>query len=414
MRRPLFWKILFGFWLTIILITQGVYLLLALPASPLEVSTDGTDVEHFAISIAAAAVSQGGIAALNEQTAHWPQDLRDGLVIDKPVRTLSTPGGTSIQVKDPQGVIHDIGYRAIRSGFFQKPKYIFLSVVGGLAFSAILAWYLTNPIWKIRRAFRRLAEGEFSVRLRSELGRRKDEITDLADDFDDMADRLQLLIESRDQLMASISHELRSPLTRLNVAIGIAKQDPSQSEATFARIEKESQRLDALVGELLALCKLETSPQQIDEYFDVVHLIETVCKDAEFEANHRGVVIDFQAGENYEQICRGSARLIRGAIENVLRNAVRFSPDRHTVEVTVTEGAPGRVRIDILDQGPGMPAETLRALFEPFNRGPGQNESSVFGLAISYRAISANGGTIAVRNRSIKGLAVAIELPIAT
>jgi two-component system OmpR family sensor kinase len=414
MRRPLFWKILIGFFLTITLITQGLWLLLALPSSPLEMRNDASDVEHFAIAIAAAAIKQGGMKALDQQTAHWPAELREGLVIDQDVRTLASPGGTSTFVTDPSGKEHQVGFRALAHSYVQRPKYIFLLVLGGLAFSAILAWYLTRPIWQIRIAFRKLSQGDFSVRLGPGLEKRRDEIADMASDFDTMAGQLQKLISSRDLLLATVSHELRSPLARLRLAVGLARQEDSEIEKSFLRIEEEVERLDHLVGELLTLSRIESSVAQSEDQFGLNPLLTAIIEDANYEAKPRGVEILFSESKNgcaANPVCAGKSRLIRSAIENVVRNAIRFSSRGQTVEIAVKLHETNKVEIRVSDEGPGMSSETLEKVFQPFYKAERRHDGFGLGLAIAQRVVTAHGGTLSVRNRSIKGLAVTIELP---
>lgn len=123
-----------------------------------------------------------------------------------------------------------------------------------------LAWYLSRPLRHLREALLSVAQGNLATRVRPLMGRRRDEIVDLGADFDAMADRLQQLVEARQRLLHDISHELRSPLTRMQVAIGLLRQDPARTEAMVERIDAEAQRLDAMVGEVLTLARLEDTP----------------------------------------------------------------------------------------------------------------------------------------------------------
>ena len=232
-----------------------------------------------------------------------------------------------------------------------------------------------------------------------------------------MTARLEQLLAARERLLHDVSHELRSPLTRLQLAIGLARQDPRKMELSLDRIERESVKLEAMVQELLALARAESDVVEGSaEYFDPVAVIESVVADARFEAQaqSRSVVLSLPAiDEDRRPSVRGSGELIRRAIENVVRNALRFSPAGGTVRVTVEVlPSPLRYRCAVLDQGAGVELAVLPHLFEPFVRA---DEGGVgLGLAIAKRAITAHGGAISARNHPEGGFLVEIELPAVT
>jgi two-component system OmpR family sensor kinase len=256
-----------------------------------------------------------------------------------------------------------------------------------------------------------VANGELNVRLQQQIGR-GDEIADLARDFDVMTARLGQLLTARDRLLHDVSHELRSPLTRLQQAIDLARQDPARRDELLDRIQREASKLNAMVHELLALARAESGVHEAN-YFDPVAIAESVTSDAEFEAQTRGRHVRItipSVEEDARPNVRGNAELVRRAIENVVRNAVRFSPSQSTVHIHIELlSAPLRYRIVITDEGKGADAETLKRLFEPFVRG--DSAGIGLGLAIAQRAILAHGGRIEARNRENGGLAVEIELP---
>jgi two-component system OmpR family sensor kinase len=352
MRRPLFWKILVGFSATIIFITQGVWLLFALRAmkSPTLSGTLGR-------------------------------------------RTL----------------IQELATAAVQP---MPPEYAILSILGGVTFSAILAWYLIYPIWRMRAGFSELAEGHFSTRLGKGLAKRNDEIADLARDFDIMAERLEELVKARDRLLATVSHELRSPLARLQLAIGLARQMPDKVEGPLARIELEASRLDEMVDELLTLSRLESGISADDEYVDLAEILRVVSEDARFEASPAGVDVVFEsAPQAWDWVVRGSGKLISHAFENVVRNALRFSPRDGRVEITL-EDAGDFYQVQILDRGPGASGKMLKTLFQPFVHGETADGTGFgLGLAIAQRAIIAHGGSITARNGVENGLIVCARLP---
>jgi two-component system OmpR family sensor kinase len=302
--------------------------------------------------------------------------------------------------------------------FSLPPQLVILGALGGLLFSTLLAWHLSTPIWRLREGFGRLASGELDVRLRGLMGRRRDEIADLARDFDRMAERMQALVESREQLLHDVSHELRSPLARQHTAIGLARQNPQRTASLLDRIEQESSRMDDLVGELLTLSRVEAEGGGFEEYFDLQSLVRVVVNNTRFEAAGDGVDIGLamapEGAPDEMFTVRGDSELVRRALENVLRNATRHSPRGSCVAVGVfVDGAANRCTIRVEDSGPGVPPEFLRQMFEPFVRlRKSKGQGVGLGLAIAKRAIAVHGGSIEAANRPEGGLCVTIVLPL--
>jgi two-component system sensor histidine kinase CpxA len=264
-----------------------------------------------------------------------------------------------------------------------------------------LAKYLSSPIGKIRRATQQLAGGSLNTRVSDQLGRRNDELGKLARDFDEMAERIESLITSQQRLSRDVSHELRSPLARMNVALGIAKQKASPEVATqLERIENEADRLNQMIGRILTLSKLESGAQDYEkEKVDLIDIVASVVDDADFEARPLGKSVHF----NGEGTCRvdGNEPLLRSAVENVLRNAVRYTKEGTEVGVAVRQNN-GNVKVSIRDHGGGVPEGELKNLFRPFYRVGEARERSTggigLGLAIADRAIAAHDGTITAKN----------------
>jgi two-component system OmpR family sensor kinase len=290
-------------------------------------------------------------------------------------------------------------------------------LVGGLVFSATLAWYLTKPIQRLRDGFAQLAQGRLGVRLRDQMGRRRDELADLARDFDIMAERLQQLIASREHLLHVVSHELRSPLARLHLAVGLALQNPQRLSATLDRIELEVKRLDEIVGEFLTLARAEAGPPQLHDYFDLSSLVLAVASDARFEAQSSGARVETNLEPDSQEerpTVKGNAELLRRALENVVRNALHHSSPGQMVQIEVTPDWAARYFvINISDEGPGMNPKALDTMFEPFVRGQGRVGGQGFGLglAIARKVVLAHGGSIQAQNRPGQGLMVTIRLP---
>jgi signal transduction histidine kinase len=289
------------------------------------------------------------------------------------------------------------------------------AVLGSLIFAAILAWYLSKPIRSLRSAFEAVAAGDLGVQPGSVMGHRHDELADLGRDFDVMVERLRVLMGGQKRLLHDVSHELRSPLARLQVAIGLARQQPDKIDASLDRIERESMRMDKLVGELLTLSKLEAGamkPSQDD--ISVDELLADLCEDARFEAEAHEVRFEFIG--NSALTIKGDAELLHSAIENVLRNAIKQTVAGSTVILEVNSDPLRRVlRLSILDRGPGVPDSELQAIFQAFFRGGnaiGRTDGHGLGLAIANRVVAAHHGTISAKNRQGGGLCVEIQLPL--
>lgn len=283
-----------------------------------------------------------------------------------------------------------------------------------LAVSAPLCWALTRhvsgPVRRLREATQALAEGELATRTPPVLARRADELGQLARDFDAMADRLQRLVDWREQLLRNIAHELRSPLGRLRLSLELARRRDATLELQFERIERETGRLDALVERTLQLARLHAMAP-VRSAIDLAGLVDVIVADARFEAAARGVVIRWTAPD--ELRFDADAAALGSAIENILRNAIRYTDPAAPVSVTLRADAQA-IRLDIVDGGPGVPAEALASLFEPFYRvrsGPGQPAGAGLGLSIAQAGIAAHGGTVCARNAAPRGLAVSVCLP---
>lgn len=289
--------------------------------------------------------------------------------------------------------------------------------LAGLLLTAIvvcylLALYLTSPIRKLRRATNRLAEGQLDTRVASEVGRRRDEISDLARDFDEMAERIESLITSQQRLNRDISHELRSPLARLNVALEIAKQKSSpETQPILDRIEGESTRLNEMIGRLLTLAQLESGAVDVERVrVDLAELVRDVAADADFEAKAKGKHVE--VSEITPCTVVGSENLLRSAVENVLRNAVRYTGEGTVVDVSLT-ARNGHAVVTVADHGGGVPDDELANIFRPFYRIGEARERKTggigLGLAIAHRAVQAHKGRITAQNAN-GGLQIDIEL----
>ncbi|MBK9216397.1 MAG: HAMP domain-containing protein [Chloracidobacterium sp.] len=276
----------------------------------------------------------------------------------------------------------------------------------------LLALYLTSPIRKLRAATMQLAGGDLQTRVAPKIGRRRDELADLARDFDEMAVRIESLITSQQRLNRDISHELRSPLARLNVALEIAKQKSNaESKPMLERIEAESTRLNDMIGRLLTLAQLESGAVEVERVrVDLAELVRDVAADADFEAKANGRHVEITRITACSVM--GSENLLRSAIENVLRNAVKYTGEGTVVEVDLAVSN-GRATVSVADHGGGVPDDELPNLFRPFYRVGEARERKTggigLGLAIAERAVKAHKGKITARNAN-GGLQIDIEL----
>lgn len=474
MNGRLFWKFFFAFWLVLLLTGAGVGAAVWWHQQQVrerwEAERDASllvDNPRTGMAVAAAAsvVSHGGLPALRELLNEWHGERAPRLlVVDatgqelfgrevtadllaearkraqsleprRPAREVATPQGQHLLLFIPVDKSRRADWRLPpapdgtgvpwqdRPPPFERrgpePPSPWLAIVAGLiasvAFSALLAWYLARPIRNLRWAFGAVANGQLDARVSPLMGARRDEIADLGGDFDRMAQQIQNLVGAQRRLLHDVSHELRSPLARLQVAIGLARQDPLKLSATLERIERESVRLDELVGQLLTLARLDAGTRDVrSETVDLVDLAADIASDAQFEARANGGDLAFDGEGKADAEVR--VELIQRAFDNVMRNAVKYTAAGSQVEVRArVEGE--RFVLTVSDRGCGVPEADLDAIFEPFYRSAnGQRTADGFGLglAIARRAVEIHRGSIRACNRPDGGLTMEIVLPLAS
>jgi two-component system sensor histidine kinase CpxA len=276
--------------------------------------------------------------------------------------------------------------------------------------SLLLARMLTRQVRPLRLAAQRMAEGDLNGRVEI---KGKDEISALGADFNLMAERLNDLLQSQRQLVRDVSHELRSPLARLRVALELAERSEDRKKA-LGRIEKEADELERLITELLSLARLESGQSGFErQRLRLDELISKVVTDADYEARAHDKGVSYTPKEI---TVVGDGVLLRSAVENVVRNAVRHTPEKSTIEVSLSaEG--GICVIRVKDGGPGVPKSQLQAIFEPFTRtGEARERGSGgfgLGLAIARRAMQVHGGDAEASNHPQGGLEISLRLPLA-
>jgi two-component system sensor histidine kinase CpxA len=304
------------------------------------------------------------------------------------------------------------------------PGLIIAIISSGLV-CIFLAWYLTKPIVRLRAATRQLAAGDLSARSGAPASRRRDEVAGLMRDFDGMAERMESLVKAQSRLLNDISHELRSPLARLNVALGLARQRSDVADPEMLdRIELEASRLNELIGRILTLARLEDGEQRVPQTpVPLDELVQNIAEDAEFEAQARHCHVRTVIPQGDWEV-RGNASLLHSAVENVVRNAIRYTQERTSVEVVLTSeagigesGISGpQALLTVSDCGPGVPPDALEKVFQAFYRlddARGRLTGGVgLGLAITERAVRFHGGRVSAHNRAEGGLRVEIRLPL--
>ncbi|HVI08618.1 MAG TPA: ATP-binding protein [Candidatus Binatia bacterium] len=298
------------------------------------------------------------------------------------------------------------------------PGLIIAVVTSGLA-CYVLAWFLTKPVIRLRAATQQLAAGDLTARAGAPNNHGHDEIAGLVRDFDTMAGRLESLMKAQSRLLNDISHELRSPLARLNVALGLARQRSGpESAPMLERIELEAARLNELIGRLLTLARLEDGEQHVPTRVVALdEIVLNVAEDAEFEAQARHCHVNNSIPAGTWNV-RGDASLLHSAIENVVRNAIRYTREGTSVNMSLerTVGEHTSAIVRVTDCGDGVPEESLEKLFQPFYRLDTARDRQTggvgLGLAITERAVRFHGGQVTATNRAEGGLMVEIRLPL--
>jgi two-component system sensor histidine kinase CpxA len=286
-----------------------------------------------------------------------------------------------------------------------------LFMIAGGIFCYVISSYLTRPLHRLGSAAAGIAEGRLETRVDPSLKNRRDEIAELARNFDRMADRIETLVTGQRRLLGDVSHELRSPLARLIVALGLVKQGPAEEAAeNLDRIGVEARRLDTLIGQLLTLTRIDSGADRGSPVrFDLTNLVQEVVNDADFEARARNRRVVLQQGDACT--IQGYEELLRSAVENIVRNAVRYTAEGTAVEISLERNP--RILLSVRDHGPGVPDNMLLDIFVPFRRVANDNHDGAgLGLAIAQRAVAVHGGSVRATNAPQGGgLIVEIMLP---
>ncbi|WP_426699918.1 ATP-binding protein [Rhodanobacter sp. Col0626] len=288
-----------------------------------------------------------------------------------------------------------------------------------LLFIGLVGWWVARsvarPVGALRDATRRMAAGELSTRVGRPPGMAHDELAQLAYDFDAMAERIEALVAHDRRVLQDLSHELRSPLARLHLILELAQRSngTAAADAYFQQAETEISRLDRMTGEMLALSRLEGGiPGMNCENLDLVELARECLEQADIEAHARRIVLQLIPSDGAVWVF-GSVQLLERAVDNLIANAIKFSPEGGAVELSVSKGEHG-AELTVRDRGPGVPEAELASLFRPFFRGSNavRAEGHGLGLAIVQRVMKIHGGEILAGNRDGGGLEVWLSLPL--
>ena len=289
-----------------------------------------------------------------------------------------------------------------------------------LVVSGIVSWFLalamSRPVRKLRDATVSLAGGNLGIRVDESVGRRRDEFGLLGRDFDKMAENLERAATRQAELSRNISHELRSPLARMRVAIEMARKN-SEDVPELDRLDRETERLDELIGQILSYTKLDATPEQDPQLIELTDLLEEVVENVNYECKAGGIAgVSVSERLDASPKLLGHSEAIRSAIENVVRNAVHHSPSDSIVDVSLSQEN-GHALIEVRDSGPGVSADEIEQLFEPFfqtraSETSKENGGSGLGLAIAKRAVTLHGGSISAANQAGGGLLLRLRLPL--
>tara|TARA_B110000503_G_scaffold33303_1_gene54099 strand:- start:8614 stop:9972 length:1359 start_codon:yes stop_codon:yes gene_type:complete len=440
--RSLYWKIFFFFWLTLIAVIFSV-------ATLSEIIVAERDQDQYQrvvrLGIKAADIFEAnGPAELTAWLRYIDQEFDvKGFMLDskrRPISLANLPknwlqfalpltqnrlserhlrGFQPYRISSSSDRLYTfVAHRDNRGPYPSWLKHLpILQVLTALVIVALLTafvtWRITDPLRKLKQATDSFARGNLDTRLTNLVGFRKDEIGEVGLAFNHMAERISLLVSNQQRLFRDISHELRTPLARQQIALELlARKIPDTEHQSLHRIEREIERMNALIDQVLSLLRLEQQGQSpSNETYDLGALLQKLTQDAQFEAQSKHQILLQQPDQI---LLTGQPELVSRAVENILRNAIRYTSDDGRVFLQV-EKHKDSVVIRIEDEGDGVPEDSLKRLFEPFYRvETSRNQQSGgygVGMAIAEQAIRAQGGTIEASNRSTGGLRVDISLP---
>ncbi len=416
--RRLFWKFFIIIWLCMV---GSIAVLFAVSAA-FRLEPMSHEIERgqriFVLDVVSQILFRHGkeaAIAFAREAAKAPAPVEVSISQVGPSEICSASSSDNVREVESGGSCYRIALLGQQSGVISEtwPRMVpWLSALLSAALAAYwLARYLLRPVAHLRGGLSALASGRFDIRIGDRMDGRKDEVAALAHDFDASASRLEDFQKLQQRLFHDVSHELRSPLSRLQAAIGVLQQNPDKLDVMMDRMLREVDRIDGLVGEILTLARLtDRSKARLEvQTLDVIDLLNDIVADAAFEAQARGIRILHDGAQTFVASVNGE--LVYRALENVIRNALKFTPDNSTVDVR-SEVNGDTLRIVVTDQGPGVPASELERIFQPFSRGEGAVDlgGHGLGLAIAKQAVERHGGRVLASIAQGAGLAVTLEI----
>ena len=325
----------------------------------------------------------------------------------RPIRLTS-------QIVDTDGAVYSILIVPSNVTLFGSVATAAGLLLVALLVIASVAWLIAGrigkPIGELQEAVRNLAAGDIHARVPDSIARRPDELGQLAHDFNSMAQHLDDLIEGRERLMRELSHELRSPLTRLQAALTLATARNNLSSDESERIENEIARMNKVIGDILRYSALDKSVSMQIRLVRIDRLLGRLVDVEEIEARSADCTLQLETERNLE--VAGDPDLLHSAFENIVRNAIRYSPAGGVI--TIAAGIEnGDIRVVIGDQGPGVAADQLERIFEPYAHAGDPQSGTGVGLAIVRRVMERHGGAVRAENAEAGGLRVVAQLPAA-
>lgn len=301
-----------------------------------------------------------------------------------------------------------------------SPRKLFefpLSALGVLifisaSFSAILAWSISHPIKLLLQHLKNAADGDFVTKVSPKIPSSHDEFSALGTAIDAMTQRVDGMMKSQSKMLHHVSHELRSPLARIQMAVGLVIQDPQKMQNSLQRVELEAVRMERMISELLEIFRFESGMHKLDKSdVDLKVLLTGIVGDVLFEKHEANIRLEMP---DDMVLIEGQLELLQRAIDNVVRNAVKYGPEEGVVSIELQHSArTGEVTLEVQDQGQGVEPHELEHIFRPFVRGrrASQVEGHGIGLAMTKHIVEAHGGFVRATNLNPQGFLIRIHLP---
>ncbi|SDK37389.1 two-component system, OmpR family, sensor kinase [Methylophilus rhizosphaerae] len=293
------------------------------------------------------------------------------------------------------------------------PSVLVFCVIASALFAAVLAWSIAYPVKLLLAHLKAAADGDLLAEVSTKIKASHDEFAELGEAFDLMALRLNTMMKSQSNMLHHVSHELRSPLARIQMAVGLVMQNPKKMQSSLQRVELEAVRMEKMIAELLEIFRLESGMQKLQKTeVDLKALLAGIVSDVQFEKQEARIQLDMPDDAVY---IRGQLELLQRAIENVIRNAVKYGPVLGIVAVELQRSQRTReVIVEVRDQGNGVEQQELEQIFRPFMRGhsASQIDGHGIGLAMTKHIVEAHGGFVKAANLSPLGFMVRIHLPL--